>query len=357
VNAIAQIDGNITLTTTNIPEGDNKYYTEAAVSANTAVAANTAKVGYTEVLVSANTAVAANTAKAGITTAQAATISNTTGINTGDQDLTGLQAATISNTIGINTGDQDLTGLEIRMAALEPTTSANTLKVGYTEALVSANADVVLNKLKIGQASGTTTGDMQYWNGTAWVVIATTLNEGAVLQMISGVPTWIGGTPPPAIGDLRDGGVVFWVDGNGGGLVCALSDYATPVEWGCSNLDLPSVPNVAYNGGNPVGSGAEIGDGESNTTGILADCSSAPAALAPRTFGSEWFLPSINELLEMYINKTTLEAVPEFSAFSSAYWSSSESGVNHAWLQIVSNGDQFPNNKSLAYYVRAVRAF
>ena len=47
VNAIAQIDGNITLTTTNIPEGDNKYYTDALVSANTDVAANTAKVGAT----------------------------------------------------------------------------------------------------------------------------------------------------------------------------------------------------------------------------------------------------------------------------------------------------------------------
>jgi hypothetical protein len=43
-------------------------YTEALVSANTDVAANTAKVGYTEALVSANTDVAANTAKVGVTT-------------------------------------------------------------------------------------------------------------------------------------------------------------------------------------------------------------------------------------------------------------------------------------------------
>jgi hypothetical protein len=85
VNAIVQIDGNITITTTNIPEGDHMYYTEALVSANTdvaantakdgmtkaqatAITANTAKVGYTEALVSANTDVAANTAKVGVTT-------------------------------------------------------------------------------------------------------------------------------------------------------------------------------------------------------------------------------------------------------------------------------------------------
>ena len=41
----------------------NVGYTEALVSANTDVAANTAKVGYTEALVSANTDVAANTLK------------------------------------------------------------------------------------------------------------------------------------------------------------------------------------------------------------------------------------------------------------------------------------------------------
>jgi hypothetical protein len=338
VNAIVQIDGNITITTTNIPEGDNMYYTEALVSANTDVAVNTAKVGYTEALVSSNTDVAANTAKVGYTEA-----------------LVSANADVAANTAKV--------GYTEALVSANTDVAANTAKVGYTETLVSANADVLLNKLKVGQASGSTTGDMQYWNGTAWVVIATTLNEGAVLQMISGVPTWIGGTPPPppAIGDLRDGGVVFWVDGNGGGLVCALSDYATQIEWGCYNSDLPSVPNVAYNGGNPVGAGAEIGDGEFNTTSILADCPTAPAALAARSYGAEWFLPSINELKEIYINKATLEAVSGFTAFSNNYyWSSTEFDNYNAWFQIFDNdynGYQSDGSKDTLYIVRAVRAF
>jgi hypothetical protein len=166
---------------------------------------------------------------------------------------------------------------------------------------------------------------------------------------------------PPAIGDIREGGVVFWVDGNGGGLVCAFSDYPSTGEWGCYGTDLPSVPNVAYNGGNPVpvGPGAEIGDGEDNTTGILAYCSSSPAALAARSYGAEWFLPSINELNEIYINRATLEAVPEFSAFSNDYWSSTEIHHLFAWEQNFTNGGQnaygfkdFTDNS-----VRAVRAF
>jgi uncharacterized protein (TIGR02145 family) len=46
-------------------------------------------------------------------------------------------------------------------------------------------------------ANGTTPGEMQYWDGSAWVAVAPTSNDGATLQMIGGIPTWTGGTPPP----------------------------------------------------------------------------------------------------------------------------------------------------------------
>jgi hypothetical protein len=166
-------------------------------------------------------------------------------------------------------------------------------------------------------------------------------------------------TEPVAIGDIREGGVVFWVDpaDNTHGLVCALSDDATLVEWGCISTDLPNVPNVPYNGGNPRGLGAEIGDGESNTNSILNDCPSAPAAIAARSLGPEWFLPSAKELNQMYIHKTTLEAVSGFSAFSNYYWSSAENVYNTAWLQNFYNGDQYNGDKAAPIRVRAVRAF
>jgi hypothetical protein len=48
VNSVIQVNGEITLTTTDIPEGDKKYYTDALVAANTAVAANTLKKGITD---------------------------------------------------------------------------------------------------------------------------------------------------------------------------------------------------------------------------------------------------------------------------------------------------------------------
>jgi hypothetical protein len=107
-----------------------------------------------------------------------------------------------------------------------------------------------------------------------------------------------------------------------------------------------------------VGPGAGIGDGEANTNAILADCPTASAALAARTQGSDWFLPSVNELNEMYIHKTTLEAVAGFSAFADIYWSSTEVDDFNAWHHFFDFGFQFDANKNLAVYnVRAVRAF
>jgi hypothetical protein len=197
-------------------------------------------------------------------------------------------------------------------------------------------------------------------NGTAYTFKVTATNAlgasaaSAASNSVTPIP------PPVAVGDFRAGGVVFWVDpaDNTHGLVCALQDYPSQVAWGCSGTDLPSVPNVAWNNGNPVGPGTEIGDGEPNTTGILADCSSSPAALAARSYGAEWFLPSAKELNEIYINKATLEAVSGFVAFSNYYyWSSTLRDNYFAWIQYFLNGNKYTGNKDSTYRVRAVRAF
>lgn len=98
------------------------------------------------------------------------------------------------------------------------------------------------NELELPQAPNA--GDMAYWDGGTWEVIPATVNEGATLQMISGVPTWVGGTPPalplPEIGDFYEGGVVFYLaptptdlDGDGdldNGLVCSIKEQGK-VQW------------------------------------------------------------------------------------------------------------------------------
>jgi hypothetical protein len=188
---------------------------------------------------------------------------------------------------------------------------------------------------------------------------ASTTSDATLQGYIDALEARIAVLEPATIGDLRAGGVVFWVDpaDNTHGLVCAFSDYASTIEWGCDGTDLASVPNVADNGGNPTGAGAEIGDGVTNTNAILIDCPAAPAALAARSLGADWFLPSTNELNEMYVHKATLEAVSGFVSFSNYYWSSTEYDLNEVWEQDFGNGDQYGHSKFYTHNVRAVRAF
>ena len=195
------------------------------------------------------------------------------------------------------------------------------------------------------------------------VLFNTTLNTLQINEGDATTANWVSlssaaTSPTYSIGDVVNGGVVFWLDSTGQhGLVAAFSDVATSVEWGCLSTDLLNVSNVPYNGGFPTGSGAEIGDGFNNTNNILKDCSTAPAALAARSYGPDWFLPSAKELNQMYVNKTTLEGVSGFTAFSEWYWSSTEYDGDFAWPQLFGNGYQTYWNKSYTFFVRAVRAF
>ena len=202
--------------------------------------------------------------------------------------------------------------------------------------------------LMIYQTDGTV--GFYYYNGSSWEGYYSKNEVDALIDNLQS-------KTEARVGDIRAGGVVFWVDpsDNRHGLVVAFSDVATSVEWGCYGTDLSNVPNVTSNP--PVGLGAEIGDGFNNTNDILTDCPTAPAALAARSLGAQWFLPSAKELNQMYINKTTLEGVSGFTAFRNFYWSSTEVDSNNAWFPDFGNGFQYSLNKDTTGSVRAVRAF
>ena len=95
VGAVTSVNGAVgvvALDTADITENTNLYYTEARVAANSAVAANTAKVVITSAQASE---IAANTLKTGITTAQAGEITDnnaklTNATHTGDVTGSGL---------------------------------------------------------------------------------------------------------------------------------------------------------------------------------------------------------------------------------------------------------------------------
>jgi len=76
---------------------------------------------------------------------------------------------------------------------------------------------------------------MQYWNGTAWVLIPSPTNAGATLTAVGGIPTWVGGTPPPP--SVTSAGGKIWMDRNLGASQVATSStdasaYGDLYQWG-----------------------------------------------------------------------------------------------------------------------------
>jgi hypothetical protein len=67
---------------------------------------------------------------------------------------------------------------------------------------------------------------------------------------------------------------------------------------------------------------------------------------------SDWFLPSINQLNQMYLNRA---AIGGYAA--GTHWSSTEFDSTIAWYQYFIDGSQDGTNKDNTYNVRAVRAF
>ena len=95
-------------------------------------------------------------------------------------------------------------------------------------------------------------------------------------------------------------------------------------------------------------SGTSIGTGESNTTIADTTCTFGAIQIASDYTNngiSDWFLPSKDELSEMYTNR-----IPGLYAYG--YWSSSEFGVvGSAWTHRVYS------DKNTMHYVRPVRSF
>ena len=158
--------------------------------------------------------------------------------------------------------------------------------------------------------------------------------------------------PALAIGDTHQGGIIFYLDGNGGGLIAAPSDQSS-AAWGCYQQSIG-------------GTSSAVGTGAANTTAIVSGCSESAIAAkicADLTLGgyTDWFLPSKDELNKMWLERETINTTASAnggSNFSSNYyWSSTELGSNTAWRQVFNDGTQSITFKYATNAVRAVRAF
>jgi hypothetical protein len=168
------------------------------------------------------------------------------------------------------------------------------------------------------------------YNGTAWVM----LNSEATL-----------------VGSTAEGGIVFWEDQiQGFGLVSMPMDQGFS-GWGCY--------------GTLIGADAqhtEIGTGDANSSAIIAGCAEAdiPAKICgDLDFNgyTDWFLPSLDELREMQLQK---QAIGSFSDW--LYWSSTEAGQAEfpeeaAWVVSFTDGLYGWTSKEYPVTFRCIRKY
>ena len=171
------------------------------------------------------------------------------------------------------------------------------------------------------------------------------------------------------IGDYYQGGIVFYINGNGGGLVAAAHDITDNsgnlfAEWGC------------YGNSFTGADGLEIGTGKQNTIDIVAFCDTVVTAadicanLILEGY-SDWFLPSRDELKLMHQtigneDSLGLGNIGNLCEYTNPlypdslvcwYWSSSEYN-NHpcfAWEMNLYTGELRGLSKQATKYMRPIR--
>jgi hypothetical protein len=164
-----------------------------------------------------------------------------------------------------------------------------------------------------------------------------------------------GSTGSYQVGDTGPaGGKVFYVAPSPFKCGPTLAESCTYLE--AAPSDIPGTPAWCSDTSTALGAAATaIGTGMKNTTDADATCTSgAIQQAADYSAGgySDWFLPSMDELNELYLQAGT---VGGFALGD--YWSSSELNATYAWFQFFYDGSQAGNGKPNYGRVRPVRAF
>jgi Protein of unknown function (DUF1566) len=151
------------------------------------------------------------------------------------------------------------------------------------------------------------------------------------------------------IGQVFGGGIIFYVDGTGQhGLIASASDQSIGLKWNNTSLVTTNATGFA------------IGTGSANTTTIINVQGTGlyAASLCRQFFNgggfNDWYLPSLFELNQLFLQKTVVGGFT-----NDFYWSSSESSSTAAWVINfgASGQNQQSFTKSANYFVRAIRSF
>ena len=150
-----------------------------------------------------------------------------------------------------------------------------------------------------------------------------------------------------AAGDALGGGLFVFQD-SGYAYISAAADQATDAPWGCQGTNISGTLNA-------------VGTGSANTALIVAGC--ATSGISARICDeltlngySDWFLPSLDELAQMY-TKLAADGLGNFA--NHTYWSSTQQSATQAYTIDMNNGNQGTHAKDNTSnrYTRAMRRF
>ena len=178
--------------------------------------------------------------------------------------------------------------------------------------------------------------------------------------------------PVQAIGNLYQGGMVFYIDATGQhGLIAALSDQSSGVAWSNSKSKVTGTSDDGLGAGymnTAIQVATQVGDASppgfaaliAADYSVQADGVTTTGCATPTTAScySDWYLPSATELNLIYTKIGPGASTAGNLTVDNLYWSSTEYDSTTAWCQGFDvYGEQSASPKSNKFNVRAIRAF
>jgi hypothetical protein len=218
-----------------------------------------------------------------------------------------------------------------------------------------------------GVSTNTTTTVTGLTNGSSYYFKVAAVSSAGTGALTSATPAIAPAQPCSSAcvaGDIGPGGGIIFITPATSGNSSGEYFEAAPNNWNGgsdANIAWCSSASTSISGS----TGTSIGSGKTNTAAVASACTTGASDTAIAYNGggfSDWFLPSIDELLQMYTQRTAIGGFKatnrgSTSISTATYWSSTQNSATQArnWSFADNGNDNW--SKSLGFNVRPVRSF